>query len=106
MIRLNWTFSKIKLIINRDQITNESENLFKYLLGVKKMKKLDKLIKNLPKDSIEREKHIKNLTELFKNVMQCEINLSKANPPIFQILITYRGPLGIDTEETYSDIET
>ena len=105
-IELDILKNKIDILINRDQITQESEYLFKYLLGVKKMKKLDKLIKILPKDSIERENHIKNLTKLFNNVIQCEINLSKAYPPIFQILITCRGPLGIDTEESYLDIET
>ena len=103
-IKLDILKNKIDFLINRDQITKESEYLFKYLLGIKKMKKIDKLINILPKDSIERENHINNLTKIFNNVNQCENNLSKAHPPIFQILITYRGPLGIDTEESYWDI--
>ena len=100
-IKLDILEKKIDFLINRDQITKESEYLFKYLLGIKKMKKLDKLIKILPKDSIERENHINNLTKIFNNVMLCEKNLSEAHPPIFQILITYHDTLGIDTEEIY-----
>ena len=57
-IELDILKNKIDILINRDQITQESEYLFKYLLGVKKMKKLDKLIKILPKDSIERENQL------------------------------------------------
>ena len=98
--------NKIDNLINREQITKESENLFKFLLGIKKMKKLDQLIKSLPKDSNERENYLEILTKVFNNVIQCEINLSKAYPPILHTLITYRDPLGIDTEETYLDIET
>ena len=101
------TIEKINLkndinnLINREMIAKESEYLFEYLLGIKKIKKLDKLIKSLPKDAIDRDIHIENLTKHYKKVSMCEFKLANGIPPIRQVSISFKGPLGIDVEETY-----
>ena len=92
---------KIHDLTNRDQITTETEALFKYLLKVKKMKKLSQSINGSQNKSNQKEIMTKKLLKLYNDVISNESILAKLDPAIYEVNIKYDAKEGIDTEETY-----
>ena len=90
---------KINDLTNRDQITNETEALFKYLLTVKKCR-------NYPNPlTVCKTNQIKKITKLYNYAMKNELILAKLDPPIYEVLLKYHAIKGIDAEETYYEKE-
>ena len=89
-------------LTNRDQITTETEALFKYLLKVKKkMKKLTQSINGSQNKSNQKEIMTKKLLKLYNDAIGNEMILSELDPPIYEVNIKYDAMEGIDTDEIY-----
>ena len=94
---------KIDDLINREQITNETEALFKYLLKVKRINKLAKLIKNSPNNSNQKEIMRKKITKLYIEAINNEKKLYDLDAQKYEVTVKYDAMSGFDTEETYYD---
>ena len=93
--------NKLNNITKRQMIAKESELLIKTILTIKKMQKLDKKIKSLPKDSSEFNKKCKKMSDHFNKITSYELKLFRSLPHISDIKIIYLRGAGFDTEETY-----